>query len=212
MKRILILEDLVETRCWLASLCRRAYGPCRIREAGSLKQARTELDTTEVDIALVDLGLPDGSGVEMLLTLRHLAPQTRCAVTTISGDDANIVAALAAGAEGYLLKEQPEDFLVRQLQWLAEGIPALSPSIARRIMEHFRLTGPVSSTEAQLTRRETEVLTLIARGLRNADVAQALGIGASTVASHIKSIYGKLGISTRAEASWYATKLGLWPD
>ncbi|MAK63133.1 MAG: hypothetical protein CMF75_00070 [Maricaulis sp.] len=88
-------------------------------------------------------------------------------------------------------------------------MPALSPSIARRIMEHFRFTGPAADPEEDLTNREKEVLGLIGRGHRNIDVAQALDLAESTVASHIKSIYRKLGISSRAEASWHATRMGL---
>jgi len=116
---------------------------------------------------------------------------------------------LSAGAQGYLLKQQPADQLGRQLVQLHDGIPALSPSIARRIMEHFRMTGPVADDDAGLSDREKQTLGLIARGFRNVDVAESLGIAESTVASHIKSIYRKLGISTRAEASWHATRLGL---
>ena len=136
-------------------------------------------------------------------------PGTTAIVTTVMGDDAHIVAALSAGAEGYLLKETPPDLLHRQLVQLADGIPAISPSIARRIMEHFRFTGPAAEPDGELTAREKEVLTLIARGLRNSDVASALVLAESTVASHIKAIYRKLDIGSRAEASWHATRLGL---
>src|SRR5690606_14126580 len=87
----------------------------------------------------------------------------------------------------------------------------LSPAIARRIMEHFQLTGPAVTSEEGLTEREKEVLALISRGMRNVDVADQLALSGNTVATHIKSIYRKLGISSRAEASWYATMLGLSP-
>lgn len=163
----------------------------------------------DFDMALIDLGLPDGSGLEVLRSLRLLRPETVSIVTTVMGEDAYIVSALSAGASGYLLKETPPELLARQLVQLGEGIPAISPSIARRIMDHFRLTGPAAELDNALTTREAEVLGLIARGLRNADVAQDLGLAESTIASHIKAIYRKLGISTRAEASWHATRLGL---
>jgi len=119
-----------------------------------------------------------------------------------------VVAALSQGAEGYLLKDQDASILAHQLRQLTHGIPALSPVIARRIMTHFRHTGPVCA-EIRLTRRETDVLALIARGLRNAEVAAELGLAESTVAGYIKDIYRKLGISSRAEASWHATRMGL---
>lgn len=166
----------------------------------------------DFDLALIDLGLPDGSGLEVLRSLCLVCPTTIPIVTTVMGDDASIVAALSAGAQGYLLKESPADLLTRHLLQLAEGIPAISPSVARRIMEHFRRTGPAASPDGELTAREREVLALIGRGLRNSEVAADLGMAESTVASHIKAIYRKLGISSRAEASWHATRMGLTPE
>src|SRR5690606_37133972 len=96
----------------------------------------------------------------------------------------------------------------RQLRQMAEGIPALSPSVARRSMEHFRRTGPAAPDD-DLTARVREVLGLIGRGLRNGEVSAQLGISENTVAGYIKSIYRKLGISSRAEALWHASRLGL---
>lgn len=132
-----------------------------------------------------------------------------CVVATVMGDDAHIVAALGAGAAGYLLKEQPRDVLTLQLRQLSEGIPALSPPVARRIMDHFRLTGPNAGPQAGLTPREREVLGLIGRGLRIADAAKALGLAEGTITTHIKAIYRKLDIGTRAEAALHASRLGL---
>src|SRR5690606_19514080 len=111
--------------------------------------------------------------------------------------------------DGYLLKEQLPSTIVRHLRQIADGIPAISPAIARRIMENFRLTGPSAEPDRSLSAREKEVLALIGRGLRNVDAAKTLGLSEHTVAGHIKEIYSKLGISNRAEASWHATRLGL---
>lgn len=212
MTRILIVEDLAETRRWLVEIAKSAFEvPHEIEVASTMRAALAAAHGHEFDVALIDQGLPDGSGIEVLLLLQKLRPETLCVVTTVMGDDASIVAALSAGANGYLLKEQPSEVIVRQLSQLADGIPALSPSVARRIMEHFQFTGPVSGTEENLTEREKEVLALVSRGLRNVDVAMELSITSNTVAHHIKSIYRKLGISSRAEASWHAATLGLAP-
>ena len=208
MTRILIVEDLSETRRWLIEIANAAFPGCQIHEAASLRAGIAQSAARDHDLALIDLGLPDGSGLDVLRNLRLLRPETICIVTTVMGDDASIVGALAAGAQGYLLKEQPQDMLVRQLKQTAEGIPALSPSVARRIMEHFRRTGP-SAPEEALTTRERDVLGLIGRGLRNGEVAETLGISDSTVSGYMKDIYRKLGISSRAEASWHATRMGL---
>ena len=209
MKRILIVEDISETRLWLKEIALAAFPGSEIDEAGTMRAGMAAVTRSDYDLALIDLGLPDGSGLEVLRSLRLVRAETLCVVTTVMGDDAHIVAALSAGADGYLLKEQPEDLLAQQLRQLAAGLPALTPSIARRIMEHFRFTGPAADPEDELTGREKEVLALIGRGLRNAEVAEEIGLAEGTVASHIKAIYRKLGISSRAEAAWHAARMGL---
>ncbi|WP_174803009.1 response regulator [Martelella limonii] len=212
MTRILIVEDLGEARTWLTAIAKKAFpAPHAVDAATTMKAGLAAAAEYDYDVALIDLSLPDGTGIEVLRALRSRNAQTLCVITTAMGDDAHIVSALSAGANGYLLKEQPSDMIVRQLQQLAEGIPALSPAIARRIMEHFQLTGPAAEPESALTEREREVLALISRGLRNVDVSEQLGLSGNTVATHIKSIYRKLGISSRAEASWYAAMMGLAP-
>ncbi len=208
MNLILIVEDVAETRRWLADVVKIAFPDCQISEAASMRAGLAAADGTAFDLALIDLGLPDGSGLDVLRRLRAGHPETLCVITTVMGDDVHIVAALSAGAHGYLLKGQKPELLARQLMQLVQGIPPLSPSIARRIMEHFRRTGPAAA-EDDLTGREREVLGLIGRGLRNAEVAETLSITENTVAGYIKGIYRKLGISTRAEASWHAARLGL---
>lgn len=207
MRTVLIVEDIVETRGWLTGLVRRAFPAAEVDTAATLRKARPLL-ARGFDLALVDLGLPDGSGLDLVREVRAENLPTRCVVTTVMGDDASVVQALSAGADGYLLKENPADVLVRQLGQIADGIPALSPSIARRIMEHFRYTGPVV-VDQQLTDREAQVLSLIAQGLRNAEVAAQLSIAETTVAGYIKAVYRKLGISSRAEAAWHAARMGL---
>ena len=209
MKRCLIIEDIADCRRWLAEIVTTAFPACQIHEAPDLKTARALSEASRFDLALIDLGLPDGSGLEALRNLKRTAPQTVCIVVTVMGEDAQIVAALSAGAQGYLLKDQPADQLSRQLVELQSGVPALSPSIAKRLMDHFQRTGPIEPENELLTDREKQTLLLISRGYRNSEVADQLGIAPTTVASHIKAIYRKLGISTRAEASWYATRLGL---
>jgi len=209
MKDCLIVEDIPETRQWLAEIVVSAFPDCRVHEAATAGAGLRAAEACAFDLALIDLGLPDGSGLEVLRGIKQHTPDAVCVITTVMGDDTHIVAALSAGAQGFLLKEQPAELLSRQLTQLSAGVPALSPSIARRIMEHFQRTGPVESSDDELSDREKQTLSLISRGYRNSDVAAQLGIAESTVASHIKSIYRKLGISSRAEAAWHATRLGL---
>ncbi|MCR8825428.1 response regulator transcription factor [Pseudosulfitobacter koreensis] len=208
MKRVLIVEDIAETRRWLASLVLETYPQAEIALAETVRGA-AKLQDQSFDLLLIDLGLPDGSGLEVLRLMQTCSPAAIKVVTTVMGDDASIVAALSAGADGYLLKETAPAVIARQLAQLSIGMPAISPAIARRIMEHFRFTGPTAGVDAQLTERETQVLGLIARGLRNAEVAHEMGIAETTVAGYIKIIYRKLGIGSRAEAAWHANRLGL---
>lgn len=212
MKEILIVEDISETLTWLSQIVKSAFPEGQIDIAETMQEGIEKTNQKEYNLALIDLGLPDGSGLAVLRNIKQNYPNSVCVITTVMGDDTHIVAALSAGAQGYLLKEQPSEIIKKQLVQLAEGIPALSPSIAQRIMEHFRLTGPAAELSGTLTNREQQVLALIGKGLRNVDVAEDLALAETTVASHIKSIYRKLGISSRAEASWHATQLGLSVD
>lgn len=209
MKSILIVEDVAETRAWLREAVDAAFPGNEAREATNVRQAIYSVKGHDFDIAIVDLGLPDGSGIDVISAISVSRPETTVVVATVMGDDASVIAALSQGAHGYLLKDSPFDVFVRQLTLIEQGLPALSPSIARRIVEHFRKTAVLQDAGADLTPRERDVLGLIGRGLRNADAARALGLSESTVASHIKSIYAKLGISSRAEAALQAARLGL---
>ncbi|WP_417414610.1 response regulator [Hoeflea sp.] len=209
IRNLLIVEDVAEAAEWLTGIAQDAFPDAAISIAQTIAGALAKVNDLNWDMALIDLGLPDGSGLEVIRHIRKLYPNTICVVTTVLGEDAHIVAALSAGAQGYLLKGQPSTLIQRQLVQLEQGMPALSPTIARRIMEHFQRTGPIDGDTEKLTSRELDVLTLVGKGLRNADVALALGLAETTIATHIKAIYRKLGISTRAEAARHAIRLGL---
>lgn len=206
---LLIVEDLPEARTRLRAIVAEAFTNAEVQSVGNVQQARRAMDEKPWQMALVDLGLPDGSGLDVIRYAKKKQPDLMCVVSTVIGEDSQIVAALSAGAQGYLLKAQPDTQITKQLRQLQDGVPALSPAIALRIMQHFQRTGPVVSSSESLSARETEVLKLIAKGLRNSDVAIALGLAETTIATHIKSVYRKLGISSRAEAALHASRLGL---
>ncbi|MCZ4352095.1 response regulator transcription factor [Roseovarius aestuarii] len=209
IERVLILEDIRQSREFLAAMVARILNSPDIVKEASLRGAEHACGRHKFDLALVDLGLPDGDGTTLLRKLTVEQPGCICVVTTVMATDSTIVGALAAGAQGYLLKSDPEPLLEHHLRLLMDGVPPLSPQIARRIMQHFQLTGPTHEVETKLTKRETEVLRLIARGLRVSEVAEAFGLAESTVITHIKSVYRKLEISSRAEAALHASRLGL---
>ena len=193
-----------------------AYAGIRIETAASLGQARERLralklagQAQNVHVALIDIGLPDGSGLSLLEELRQTAPAALRIVATVFDDDDSLMQAFGAGAQGYLLKDEPKDRLVARLRNVEQGEPAISPSLAHKILGHFvqHAAGVAGEPdEARLTARETEILRVIGRGLRVAEAAGVLGVSANTVSGHVKAIYAKLGISTRAEAALEAAR------
>lgn len=209
MSRTLIIEDHPETAAWVERVVGEAFPGMRITLGGTVQEALHSLKNEVFELVLVDLGLPDGSGLEVLRFLQRQPTKVLSVVLTVMDEDEMLLAAFSAGAAGYLLKEQSAEEMKECLLRLKQGNPILSASIARRLIEHFRQTGPENPETSGLTGREIEILALIARGFRNRDVAVNLAISEHTVASHIKSIYQKLAISSRAEASFYATKFGL---
>lgn len=211
MNRILIVDDLPEARAMLDEVARSAFPNAQRHLAGSVAEARELVGAAAFDLALVDLGLGDGYGTEVIALLTATQPACVVVVASIFDDDDNLFQALQAGAQGYLLKDHPSEWLSRQLTGIADGQPALSPAIARRLLRHFHGAGtPDGLAEAtDLSPREREVLTLLAKGIRIAEIAAGLAISRHTVGDHVKNIYRKLNISSRAEAALRAQSLGL---
>jgi two-component system, NarL family, nitrate/nitrite response regulator NarL len=241
--KVLILEDNPVARGFLCRVVRESFSDVSsITEAGDLEAARRLLGHSAgqrapvgaepFQLILVDLELPDGSGLELLAELSAY-PATRI-VTTLYSDDEHLFPALQYGADGYLLKEDRFEVLVEELQKIVRGQPPLSPAIARRLLTHFRSSGdspmvgmhaasspmpfapsappaapaPVADHE-RLTPRESEVLTYLSKGFTIKEIANLMGIKWFTVNDHIKSIYKKLNVSSRAEAAVLASKQGL---
>lgn len=207
MQQALIVEDTVEAREWMAAALDTVFPSISVSLASSAQQAISLLDAVHFDLALIDLHLPDGNGTDIIRRINSISAQTLCVVVTIYDDDQHLFPALQAGARGYLLKDMPGDQFIRRLQGIANGEPPLSPAIARRLLGHF--AKPAAPPEHNLTPREREVLTLIAKGIKLVEVADILSISHYTAGDHVKSIYLKLNISSRAEATLEATRLGL---
>lgn len=216
MKTALIVEDLPEIRAWLVQLAQQAFANLQVSTAGRVDVALAAVRTQQFDLALVDLGLPDGDGVDVISALRKHQPAALPVVVTIYDDDDHLFPALQAGAFGYLLKEQPQETLVAQLVRMTQGEPPLSPSIARRVLAFFaqaqgRRQTSVQAIETQvaLSERETDVLMRVSKGFTLPEIAKQLGISRHTVADHVKQIYRKLDISSRAEAALEAVRRGI---
>ena len=204
----LIVENDENTRNRLSGLLRNAFMDIHVVEAASVDEALGHLKETHFDLAFLDINLSDGSGIYLIAELAAHAPDTCSIVTTQLYDDQHIFSALRAGAYGYLLKEQTDEQLIQRLKGILEGDPPLSPTIAERIVRYFHRIHAINNGP-DLTKREKEVLTLIAKGMTRGDTARLLSITDNTAAGYIKSIYSKLNISSRAEATQEAVRLGL---
>lgn len=205
---ILLIEDFEDIRQWLAGLLREIFGELTLREAATVAQAYACLDEQIFDLVVIDLNLPDGTGVDILHHIKSQGSSAHCVVATAYDDDAHLLTALNAGADGYLLKDQSGEQLIHDLHGILSGSPPLSPPIARRIMKLAR-QDVATVLQVPLSIREEEVLTYIAKGLNRKEIAQSLGISVHTIATHVRAIYRKLDISTRAEATVQAIRRGL---
>ncbi|MBX3566334.1 MAG: response regulator transcription factor [Sphingomonas sp.] len=204
----LVVEDIAETRDWLVANIAEIFGAVA-HAAPTLRDARIWLrqrDSQDLILALVDLGLPDGNGVDFIEEIVGRCPDALVVVTTVFDDDESLMEALGAGAQGYLLKDQDATGIAHRLAMIDHGEVPISPAIARRLLQRFRADEPSNAT---LSPRETEVLRLIGRGLKSGEVAGVLSISPQTVTTHVKTIYRKLEITSRAEAALEARKRGL---
>lgn len=210
--RVFLVEDDANMR---VEFERMVLGQTELLLAGSacnLAEARELLKTCEADIVIVDLGLPDGDGTELIAEMRDASPATAALVTTVFGDEAHVIRAVEAGARGYLLKDTTPEEFVRALRMVYEGGAPLSPQIARHLLKRFAPTPARSTAEPEverLTSREIDILTRVSQGFSVAETAQATGISHHTVTAHIKNIYSKLSVRNRVEAVNRARQQGL---
>ena len=215
MTNILLLEDLPEIRIWLKQLVLQVFPNSLISEAARVHDARELITAVKFDMALIDLGLPDGSGVDVVAALRESQPEAQSVVVTIHDDDDHLFPALQAGAFGYLLKEQSREQLADQLKRISQGEPPLSPSIARKVIAYFAAQARPQQSQhsmphVQLTDRENEVLLRVAKGFTLPEIGVQLNLSRHTIADYVKQIYRKLNVSSRAEAALEAQRLGLF--
>lgn len=205
---VFILEDHPATQNLLKSAIN---GDERLTVAGS---ARSLLEARawwaaggRAGAALVDLGLPDGNGVDFIREVCTLSPAPAVLVITVFGDEKNVVSAIEAGASGYLLKEREPAHIAQSICTVLDGGSPISPSIARHLLKRFREPGcaPVK----QLTDREEDVLRLVVKGFSYKEIADTLTLSVHTVTSHIRHIYRKLSVRSRGEAVYEAIQMGL---
>lgn len=209
---VLLLEDDPVTRERLADLVAAAPGLSLLAACADTRSALAWLAANPPpSVLLADLQLPDGSGIDVIRWLHAHAPASEAMVISVFGDEAHVVAAIEAGATGYLLKDASAQEISDGIRRLIAGESPISSAIARHLLRRFQ---PTSTTEvgdkpSPLTQREGEVLQLIAKGLSYQRIADTLGMSPHTVTTHIKQIYRKLAVNSRGEAVFEAMQLGL---
>ena len=218
---VAVVEDETSVRKLLEAAIAADPGLQLAFSAQTVAQAKALAQTHAAQVYLVDLGLPDADGREFIRWVTVNQPGALAMVVTVFGDDEHIVSSFAAGAVGYLLKDAPADEIAEHIAELVSGGSPISPSVARRLLQHFKTQSPPVATETNpvpldaypaeqsLSTREHEVLRLIEKGLAYEEIAQALGITWNTVAGYLRRVYRKLEVNSRGEAVFEARQRGL---
>ena len=212
---VALVEDDADTRARLTAAISAAPGQQLLRVATSAGDMLAWLEENAPDVLLVDLGLPDRSGLDVIRACRQRWPATDVMVITLFGDEAHMVRAFEAGARGYLLKDGTEAELARHVQHLHAGGSPMTPVIARRLLEHlppstaWLTVGDTPPQPVKMSAREREILNMLARGYTYQETAELLGLAVSTVQFHVKNLYSKLDVRSKAEAVYEARQLGL---
>lgn len=209
--RVAVADDHPVVRDGLRALLASLPAMELVAEATSGRQAVRCAVLHSPDVLVMDLRMPDLDGVAATAEIAKVAPRVAVLVLTMFDDDESVFAAMRAGARGYLVKGASQDEIVRAVTAVAAGEAIFGPGVARRVLRYFAEPprAPTETAFPELTRREREVLDLIARGLPNAAIADRLGLSAKTIGNHTSTIFAKLQVAGRAEAIIRARDAGL---
>ncbi len=232
MWRVLIVEDDPQMRAFFAASVGRSPELLLVSSVATVAEAKAEFNrmTHGIDVLLIDLGLPDGSGLEVIRHARQRNPACEALVISMFGDEDNVLASIEAGALGYIHKDAAPDDIAKTILEMKGGASPISPMIARRVLFKYRSmqsnvpsapvvadftaikNDPLTAEKSILSPREQEVLELIARGFSYAEIADLKNLSVHTIQTHIKSLYGKLEVHSKMEAVLEATRMGLLPQ
>lgn len=216
--RVALVEDDVDFRNAVAVAIGSAPDMVLADTASTRRQGLQMLERQSADVLLVDLGLPDGSGIDVIRAAHRRWPGCNTMVSTTFGDETHVMQSLEAGAAGYLLKDCAPDRLVEEIRSLHAGGSPISPLIARQVLTRLRPprspSVPAGSPESGsrrtvLSAREAEVLELITKGFSTSEIAALVSVSQHTVLTYVRRIYGKLEVNSRTEAIYEARNQGL---
>lgn len=198
--RVAVVEDDASIRKILTTWLREADGFACAGEFPDAESAIARMPELKPDIAFVDINLPGASGIECVRQLKPRLPQTQFVMLTVYEDSDHIFGALSAGASGYLLKRTPREELITALAEVRDGGSPMSSNIARKVVQSFQHAKPGLKAADELSKRENEVLALLAQGYLCKEIADQVGVSLATVKTYIRRIYEKLHVHSRAQA------------
>jgi NarL family two-component system response regulator LiaR len=206
--RLIIVDDHSIVRQGLRAIFRVTPGLELVGEASNGREAIELVAAVQPDLALMDLVMPEMDGVAAIGELKRTRPQLRIIALTTFADAELVLGAVQAGADGYLLKDIDVSELTRAIRTVSGGQPYLHPEATRHLLQ---ATARPEQPAERLTSREQEVLTLVARGLTNRQIADSLSISEKTVSVHVSNVLSKLGLASRTQAALYAARAGIVP-
>ncbi len=201
MIRVFVVDDHELVRRGVSALLNAEGDIEVIGEAATAAQARARIRATRPDVAVLDVRLPDGSGIDVCRQVRSENPDTACLILTAYDDDEAIYAAVLAGAAGYVIKDIRGSGLLDAVRKVAAGASLLDPALNRRVVERIARTHNADPRLQSLTARERDVLPLIAEGLTNREIGHRLGLAEKTVKNYISGLLSKLGLQRRTQAA-----------
>jgi DNA-binding NarL/FixJ family response regulator len=216
--RVLIVEDDQGYASSLCDVLRATPDMAVMGHASTLADGLAHLQGSPADVLLVDLGLPDGSGITLIEAAARQWPLCNVMVATNFGDEVHVMRSLEAGAAGYLLKDSAPARIIEEIRHVTNGGSPISPIIARQILNRYMRTAPTATPEPRpdprspLSAREQEVLTYITKGFTTQEIAKLMALSPFTVRSFVRRVYDKLKVSSKAEAIFEARNLGLLDD
>jgi two-component system response regulator DevR len=205
--RVFLLDDHEIVRRGLAELINLQNDMEVVGEASTADEALRRIPAARPDIAVLDVRLPDGSGVEVCREVKSVMPSVSCLMLTSYSDDEALLNAIMAGASGYVLKEIRGNDLIKAIRQVANGESLLDPSVTEKVLERLHSGRKVDSELAGLTDQERQILTLIGQGMTNRQIGDHMHLAEKTIKNYVSGLLAKLGMERRTQAAAYVARL-----